>query len=117
MLRFTAVPDVRTSLTVRGTRARTDLNKASSSNHAADPLESTLGAEQLFDRARDALVVSELGTGRILRWNPSAEILFGYSAADAVGRPVQMLMPPAVARLHRERVAHFERSGEDDVLD
>src|ERR1700704_6640150 len=106
MLRFTAVPDVRTSRTVSGTRARTHLNKASSSNHA-DPLESTLGAEQLFDRARDALVVSELGTGRILRWNPSAEILFGYSAADAVGRPVQMLMPPAVARLHRERVAHF----------
>jgi PAS domain S-box-containing protein len=42
--------------------------------------------------------------------------LFGYSVAEAVGRPVEMLMPPAVALLNRERIAHYRRTGEDEVL-
>ena len=111
MLHFAAVPDVRTSsATRRGRPARTHID-------SPNPIESGLRVDQLFDLARDALVVAELGTGRILRWNPSAEHLFGYSPTEAIGRPVQMLMPPAVAHLHRERIAHFEKSGENGVLD
>jgi len=33
-------------------------------------------------------------TGAILTWNRGAESLFGYSAGEAIGRPVSMLTPP-----------------------
>jgi PAS domain S-box-containing protein len=78
--------------------------------------DSALGAEHLFASARDALVVIDLTSDHIVRWNPAAEHLFGYSEAQALGRNVQMLMPPDVARLHRERIAHYLRSGESDTL-
>jgi PAS domain S-box-containing protein len=74
------------------------------------------GAEHLFATARDALVMIDLASDRIVRWNPAAEHLFGYSEAQAVGMNVQMPMPPDVARLHRERVAHYLRSGEREML-
>ena len=74
------------------------------------------GFDQLFSLSRDALVVSELASGRILRWNPAAEALLGYASAEIVGRPVEVLMPSAVARLHRERIAHYLRTGEVEVL-
>jgi PAS domain S-box-containing protein len=83
---------------------------------AADPLQTALGIEQLFVTARDALVVADIGTGLIVRWNRAAERMFEYSTAAAVGRPVEMLMPLAVARLHRERVAHYARTGDDEIL-
>ncbi len=70
----------------------------------------------LFALFRDAVVVGDLDTGRIVQWNPAAEHLFGYSGAEAIGRDVQSLMPPAVARLHRERLAHYARTGEAAVL-
>jgi PAS domain S-box-containing protein len=64
----------------------------------------------------DAIVGKTL-LGIITSWNPGAERLFGYSAAEAIGRPMQMLMPPdrideearILERLARgESVEHFE---------
>ena len=55
--------------------------------------------------------------GNILSWNHGAERMYGYSAAEIVGRPVSVLVPPIRAdeipeileRLKRgERVDHFE---------
>jgi PAS domain S-box-containing protein len=70
----------------------------------------------LFVHARDAVVVEDIAGGRIVDWNPAAGRLFGYTDAEAIGRPVDILMPPPVARLHHERVAHYARSGEAGVL-
>jgi len=65
---------------------------------------------------RDALVVADVVSGRIVRWNPAAERLFGYTMSEAIGRPFDMLMAPPVARVHRERIAHYARTGEAHVL-
>jgi PAS domain S-box-containing protein len=55
--------------------------------------------------------------GNLLSWNRGAERMYGYSAAEMVGRPVSVLVPPICAdeipeileRLKRgERVDHFE---------
>jgi PAS domain S-box-containing protein len=55
--------------------------------------------------------------GNILSWNHGAERMFGYSAAEMMGRPVSILVPPNNAdevpqileRIKRgERVDHFE---------
>jgi diguanylate cyclase (GGDEF)-like protein/PAS domain S-box-containing protein len=42
----------------------------------------------------DDAIVSKTMEGIITSWNPAAERMFGYSAAEAIGRPTTMLFPP-----------------------
>jgi PAS domain S-box-containing protein len=64
----------------------------------------------------DAIVSKDLN-GIITSWNRGAERLFGYSAAEAVGQPVSMLIPAdrqdeepkILGRIRRgERIDHYE---------
>lgn len=65
----------------------------------------------------DDAIISKTLEGRILTWNAGAERLFGYSATEAVGQPITLLIPPErheeeasiLARLRRgEHLEHFE---------
>jgi len=65
----------------------------------------------------DDAMVGKTTEGIILTWNKGAEKLFGYTAEEAVGQPVTMLIPPErrdeetaiLARIARgESVDHFE---------
>lgn len=38
--------------------------------------------------------------GMIVSWNTGAEVLFGYPAAQAVGRPVDMVIPEHLRQAH-----------------
>jgi two-component system sensor kinase FixL len=67
----------------------------------------------------DDAIISKTLAGIITSWNASAERIFGYSAAEAIGGPVSMLAPPGnadempalLARVSRgERIEHFETS-------
>lgn len=64
----------------------------------------------------DAIIGKNLD-GAILSWNEGAEPIYGYSAAEAVGQSVAMLLPPdradelaiLLAKIKRgERVEHFQ---------
>ena len=70
----------------------------------------------VVESSDDAIVTKTLD-GFITSWNAAAERLFGYSAAEMVGRHVSALMPPdrvddpglILDRVRRgERVEHFE---------
>ena len=65
----------------------------------------------------DDVIVSKTLEGVITSWNPAAERIFGYTAAEAVGKHIRMIIPPdrwaeeddVLARIGRgERVDHFE---------
>jgi PAS domain S-box-containing protein len=80
----------------------------------ADLATASLAA--IVNSSDDAIISKDLH-GVITSWNQGAERLFGYTAAEAVGQPVAMLIPAnrlaeepeILARLRRgERVDHFE---------
>jgi PAS domain S-box-containing protein len=65
----------------------------------------------------DDAIISKNTSGIIQSWNKAAEHLFGYTAEQAIGNPVTMLMPPEreneepriLERIRRgERIDHYE---------
>jgi PAS domain S-box-containing protein len=70
----------------------------------------------IIESSDDAIIGKDPG-GTITSWNRAAERLFGYSAEEAIGRPVKILAPPdradempsILARLRQgERIDHFD---------
>jgi PAS domain S-box-containing protein len=70
----------------------------------------------VVDSSHDAIVSKTL-EGRIQTWNAAAERLFGYQAAEVIGKSITIIIPPELQaeeqqilqRLSRgERIDHFE---------
>ncbi|OHC67023.1 MAG: hypothetical protein A3H93_18360 [Rhodocyclales bacterium RIFCSPLOWO2_02_FULL_63_24] len=61
--------------------------------------------------ARDAIIMID-DQGRIAFWNPAAESMFGYPAAEALGRELHPLLAPAhYQAAAAQGLAQFRRSG------
>src|SRR5919201_1442421 len=54
---------------------------------------SAFGIGRLFWHIREAVIVADTATGRIVLWNPGAEQLFGYPAPEALGLRLEALIP------------------------
>jgi PAS domain S-box-containing protein len=70
----------------------------------------------IIDSADDAIVSKTLDS-IVLSWNPGAERLFGYTAAEMIGRPITIIFPPDrlaeeadfLGRLAKgERIEHYD---------
>lgn len=58
----------------------------------------------VVDSSTDAIYTKDL-RGRITSWNRGAERLYGYSAAEAIGQPSDLLLPPAARAAHKQMLA------------
>ena len=55
----------------------------------------------LIEQAPDALIFADR-EGVIREWNAAAERIFGYTAADAVGRALDIIIPEGLREAHWE---------------
>jgi PAS domain S-box-containing protein len=93
----------------------------------ASKIARELGDRRRFDETRarlaaivefsDDVIVSKNLDGIITSWNPAAERMFGWTAAEAIGRHITLIIPDerlaeeneVLARIRRgERVDHFD---------
>ncbi len=65
----------------------------------------------IVDIAADA-IVSVDDDQVITLFNQGAERIFGYTAAEILGKPLDLLLPPDVHAVHREHIAQFSRTGD-----
>lgn len=71
--------------------------------------EESLQEEQfhaLFRYATSGILITN-NRGEITRINPAAEKLFGYRASELNGRPVEVLIPPRLTRLHERHRSDY----------
>lgn len=62
--------------------------------------------ESVLSSAMDAIITIDRHQN-VLLFNPAAEKMFGHTAADVVGRPLDMLLPARHRNSHRRHVALF----------
>ena len=75
------------------------------------------GIGRLFWHIREAVVVGDADTGRIVLWNRAAEALFGYTTTEASGCPIEMLIPEHLRDRHRAGLARFRETGQGNLVD
>ncbi|HEV2743222.1 MAG TPA: diguanylate cyclase [Rubrobacter sp.] len=80
-------------------------------------LPQDLGIGRLFEAVRDAVVVADARTGRIVLWNPAASRIFGYSRAEALGLLVEALIPQHLRDRHRAGLARYRETGTGRYVD
>jgi diguanylate cyclase len=71
---------------------------------------------QLIATSNDAFISMDL-EGRIREWNCQAEMIFGWTAEEAIGRPlVNTIIPPSYRDAHIDGLARYLATGEGTVL-
>ena len=78
--------------------------------------ESNECTRQIIDSALDAVVAMDWD-GLIISWNPQAEMIFGWSAGEVIGRKMsEVIIPPSYREAHERGYRHLILTGEARVL-
>ena len=92
-------------------RSEDELERSAQASHQAGVLNAAIV------ESSDDAIVSKTLDGTIRSWNAGAERLFGYTANEAIGQPITLILPPdkhaeeadILARLRKgERIDHYE---------
>ena len=70
----------------------------------------------IVNSTHDAVLAAD-SDGIIVEWNRGAEALYGYTPAEAIGRPASMLSPPELAREQTALLQHVAAGGDVDQHD
>ncbi|MCA1840429.1 MAG: ATP-binding protein [Actinomycetota bacterium] len=71
----------------------------------------------LFYAIREAIVVGDPVSNKIVLWNPAAEKLFGYTADEASRLEISALMPERMRDQHRVGLQNYSKTGHGTLID
>jgi two-component system sensor kinase FixL len=71
--------------------------------------------QRLLDTTQDAVVAID-GSARIMVFNSAAQRIFGYDAAEVIGKKVNMLMAEPYQSEHDHYIEHYQRTGEKRAI-
>ena len=74
------------------------------------------GVGRLFWLTSDAIVAADITTGTIVLWNPAAARLFGYEAEEAIGMPLEKLVPSQLAGRHVAGVDRYRHGAKPALV-
>lgn len=66
---------------------------------------------QLLESVRESVIATDLA-GQVIYWGKGAETLYGYSADEVLGQPIDQIRRFANAEAERMRMEHVLRAGE-----
>src|ERR671921_164587 len=76
-----------------------------------------LGIGTLFERIREAVIVADATTQRIVLWNPAATNIFGYSISEALELNIEKLVPKPLKAQHRAGITRYAETGHGPYID
>ncbi|HYR59284.1 MAG TPA: PAS domain S-box protein, partial [Chthoniobacteraceae bacterium] len=85
-----------------------DITARKATEHALRESDQRLGG--IIGSAMDAIISVDAGQ-RIVLFNPAAEKMFGYAAADVLDQLLEKLIPGRFRNAHSGHVAHFGETG------
>jgi PAS domain S-box-containing protein len=71
----------------------------------------TLDLPALVQAAGDAIIAADID-GKIRLWNPAAERIFGFTAAEALGHSLDLIIPERLRHRHWEGYQRVMRTGQ-----
>ena len=82
---------------------------------AEEQREHAARLKSIFDAVPDAMIVID-ERGIIESFSPSAEAMFGFSAAETIGQNVNILMPAPYREQHDGYLDRYRRTGERHII-
>jgi len=90
-------------------------NRIRAAASTRDALAREAHLASILDTVPDAMIVIDEG-GIVQSFSPAAERLFGYSAADMIGKNVKMLMPSPYRENHDGYIEQYLRTGQRRII-
>lgn len=78
---------------------------------------SSFGIGRLFGSVSDAVIVGDVEDGSIVLWNPAAEAMFGMTSTEAIGKPLALIVAPALRTMHEHGIARYRARRRGPIVD
>lgn len=69
----------------------------------------------VIESANDSIILSDR-TGTIISWNKGAELIFGFTEKEALGKNLQIIIPDKFKVAHQQGMERYLLSGEPKVI-
>src|SRR5215208_88735 len=76
-----------------------------------------LGIDQLLESIRDAVVVVDASSGRIVLWNAAATKIFGYSSSEALEHSWTVVVPERLKAQCEASMARYRDTGHGPYIE
>lgn len=83
---------------------------------AQTALQTSEARSRAITQSAHSAIVSSDGAGNIATWNHGAELIFGYTESEMLGRPLTVLMPERFRDQHAEGMARVGAGGTSHII-